>query len=250
MKRKAVLIEAAELKGHNDLPGARRDVVNYRQYLSSAFGGAWDESTEIDTFTKPGKKFLLEYIRYLSTYDYTIITFSGHGHHVTGRGLDESRICLNDTEELAVRDLYPNNPKSLIIADSCREVTVLEEEERKSVLETLASKTAARHPNRANCRALFEEAIELAPPGPLYMYSCNIGEVAAESNTRGGYFSRALIDVANEWSDRQSRPAALRTDEAFALACKLTTASNSGQHPQYEGSTRRNTHFPHAVFAW
>ena len=46
MNRKAILIEASDVRGLKDLPGARVDIKNWKGYLKSLLGGTWTD-TEI-----------------------------------------------------------------------------------------------------------------------------------------------------------------------------------------------------------
>ena len=52
MKRKAILIESSDVKGHTDLPGARVDIANWELFLRSDYGGGWTDS-EIVILRKP-----------------------------------------------------------------------------------------------------------------------------------------------------------------------------------------------------
>lgn len=247
MSRRAILIEASKIKDHGDLPGARADVANYKAFLESAIGGAWNDN-EITVLSHPARKSLLEWIAYARSQDYAFVTFSGHGHHVRGKDIDETRLCINDSEEVAVHDLNPGNPRSLIVTDSCRGLTILEAEEySRSFQLSLNAKMAALRPDRARCRALFDASLEQAERGPIFMYSCDLNEAAGESN-RGGYFSRAMLDVAEAWADQKER-GTLRSNNAFAGAAQVTTRKNPQQHPVSEAG-RRNVHFPFSVFSY
>lgn len=247
MDRRALLIEASSIKDHGDLPGARVDVENFKKYLLSAIGGAWEES-EIQVLRHPAKGVLQSAVALAGLFDYSLVTFSGHGYHARGKTIDETRLCINDTDELAVRDLNPGSKWSLIVADACRKVIVVDEVERaKSYQLSLEAKIAKLRPHRERCRARFDAAMQEAEKGPIYFYSCGLNEAAGESKTQGGLFSRALVDVGNEWAD-QDQPGVLLSSTAFRGAAALTTARNKQQHPEEEAG-RRWVHFPFTVLA-
>ncbi len=247
MDRKAVLIEASKLKDHDDLPGARVDVANFKTYLMSAIGGAWEES-EILNLSHPAKSVLETWIKLAGHYDYSFVAFSGHGYHARGKSIDETRLCINDEDEVAIRDLNPGSPWSLITADACRKVILVEELERAKAFQfSLEAKIAKLRPNRQRCRAMFDAAMREAERGAIYFYSCGLNEAAGESKTQGGFFSRALVDVGNEWADRD-QPGTLPTNRAFAAAAAVTTRRNAQQHPESEAGRRLN-HFPFTVLA-
>lgn len=243
MSRRAIIVEASKIKGCTELPGARADAARYFEFLRSEAGGAW-QFDEIVMLSHPTKRALEAEITKAAAVDYSFIAFSGHGHHVRGQDIDETRVCINDTEEMAVNSLNPGNPRSIIIADACRNVTV---QEPIRFAEDLREMAKAAHLNRDRCRRLFDEAVARAERGVIVMYSCDLNESAGESN-RGGYFSRALTEYAMGWEDAQQREALLTTDSAFESAAVLTTKRQAQQHPQYQPG-RRKVHFPFAVHA-
>ncbi len=248
MSRRAILIEASKVKGQKEIPGARVDVANYSEFLQSPFGGGWNAS-EITILSHPTKSNLLAQIAAAKYDDYSFVTFSGHGYHIKGRDLDESRILINDTEEVSVETLNPGSSRSLIIADTCRNVTVLEEEV-KQFSRALMEARAKLNPSKEGCRKLFDEVLAGTEKGAAFMYSCNLNESAGESSSRGGYFSRFQLDVGEQWGERQSQRASLTCFQSFSAASELTISKSKGQqHPQYECG-RRTSHFPFAVFAY
>ncbi|BBO31964.1 caspase family protein [Lacipirellula parvula] len=247
MSRQAILVESSKLKGHVDLPGARADVVKFKAYLESAIGGAW-ESSEICILSHPTEKELLKWVNSASTKDYSFVTFSGHGYHAKGKGVDETRLCINDTEEVAVSKLNPGNPRSLIIADSCRNVTLIEAEESATAFRlSLNAKMAALGPNRDRCRKVFDISVLTAPAGAVYFYSCDLNQTAGETNN-GGYFSQALIDIGEAWADNK-KTGVLSSFDAFNGAAAVVAQKDKQQKPQIQAG-RRMTHYPFTVFTY
>ncbi len=246
MTRTAILIESSRIKGHDDLPGARADVENFTRFLESDFGGAWT-SGEIVKLSHPDRKRVFDELTKASVKDYAFISFSGHGHHVVGKDLDETRVVLNDKEEISVTELDPGNSRRLLNIDSCRGITVVEKAMIKiAAFEARASFNLHR---RERCRQLFDEAVIAAERGRIVMYSCGINEAAGESNT-GGYFSKALVTCSETWANAQphGNDRVYYTNEVFACAAAVTTRREPQQHPVFEPG-RRMKHFAFAVSA-
>jgi hypothetical protein len=247
MTRKAILIEASTIKKHDDLPGARADVKKYKAYLQSAIGGAWMDS-EISVLSHPTKDLLSKHIKLAGHADYAFVAFSGHGYHAQGKDIDESRLCINDTEEIAVFELNPGCARSLMVADSCRklvQVPLIESAEAFQL--ALNARMGKLLPNPQRCRVLFDHLISEADKGPIYFYSCDLDEAAGETEG-GGYFTQALLDVSQAWAESPSRMRSFPTNDAFQAAAEVTTRKNRQQNPKMQAGRRRN-HFPFAVFS-
>src|SRR5690348_13626615 len=117
MKRRAILIEASRIKGHPDLPGARADIANYRDWLLSNAGGAWEESEIIPLSNPSLERLRLERVR-ASDANYAFVVFTGHGGHVG----NTTRVQLNDTDSIDAQSLAAACLKCTVVVDSCRSV--------------------------------------------------------------------------------------------------------------------------------
>jgi hypothetical protein len=244
MTRKAILIEASNIKGQVDLPGAREDVLGYETFLLSEFGGAW-EKTEIEIIRHPTKSYLSRVISAASNIDYVFITFSGHGHHVNGLGICETRLCINDTEDIAVSSLNPGNARVTIVADSCRELTVLAMEKSAAAIGSSLNEARTKlRPNKQRCRDLFDKQVADAGKGVVTIYSCDLEETAADQNS----FSRALVNVGDTWA-RRNVAGFLLLDSAFRTAVADITRKYPQQNPKMD-AVRRLKYFPFAVLAF
>ena len=244
LKRRAILIEASSLSGEPDLPGARIDVNNWRDHLTSNLGGAWDEG-EIQEMHAPTRQELSINLALAATDDYVFLAFSGHGCHVNGKDLDESVVQLNDRETAPVRLLNPNNPRCTIVVDACRQVVSAELLTERMMFGSLVTKAAE---DRAAYRELFDRAVLQAERGAIFMYACDIGEAAGESSRSGGYYSQYLVQCSKDWHGNAPSGSSyyFSTWNAHACAAARTTARRGQQRPQYDGG-RRNGHFPMAV---
>jgi hypothetical protein len=243
--RAAILIESSDISGEQDLPGARVDVENWRKHLLSKQGGAW-ESSEITVLNKPNWSTLHRLLEECKKTDYVFITFSGHGYHLSGKGIEETRICLTASDEIAVVSINPGNPRCTFVIDSCRGV-VREEEllheaaEAKSLMKKEAS-------DKFEYRKIFDSAVQQGERGVIRLFSCDLDEAAGESKRSGGYFSRFLVDCCEDWyrETEHGKSFYYPINYAHNKAAKITTSKNPQQHPQYEGGRRRK-HFPLAV---
>lgn len=249
MKRRAIIIEAANLKGQTPLPGAEVDLKNYQRYLCSIEGGYWYPS-EIVPLTKPLKRVLLEAIRNAELEaEYLFIAFSGHGYTKKANPYifppltvnQLTMLCINDSEEIALSEINPSI-KNFIIADSCRTI----ERVQKSFSFSEALQASNRFLNTEQAaRSLFDSAVIHAEAGQIIAYSCGINESAGEDKNRGGYFSAAMIEAGLDLASRGSQRA-VSASEAFDQARLIVKNQAAQQNPEYSAG-RRFRHFPFAV---
>ncbi|MFA8017733.1 caspase family protein [Bremerella cremea] len=244
MKRKAILIESSNLDRQQDLPGARADVESFRRFLRSDAGGDWYDD-EIVILHKPSYQDLQRELDRASSCDYSFITFSGHGEHVQGKTVDETRVCLNEETDLAAHRLNPGNDKCTILIDACRNVVperVTEQYARSAMLKFALNSGKTGH------RRIFDLAVAKCEIGPVFLYSCNLNESAGE-NDNGGFFSTFMVSEAENWFERcnDSGNVYLSMRSAFNRASPATTRRQPQQHPQYEEGRRQNS-FPFAVY--
>jgi hypothetical protein len=248
MKRRAIIIEAANLKGHTPLPGAEVDVKNFQKYLCSVEGGLWYLS-EIIPLSKPRKVDLLTAIRNAEREaDYLFVAFSGHGYTKKANPYvfpqptvnQLTMLCINDTDEISLADINPSI-KNFIIADSCRTIEMVQ----KSMI-TESLQASYRFTNaEQSARNLFDNAVTNAEAGQIIAYSCGINEGAGEDKNRGGYFSAAMMEAGiGQASGGMQR--AISTSEVFDQAKLIVKRQAAQQNPEYSPG-RRIRHFPFAV---
>lgn len=243
MTRYALLIESSQLTGHYDLPGARADIELLRSWMMSPKGGAW-RGHEIVSLSHPSIAKVKECLARAKKFDYAFVSFSGHGHHVVGNGFNETRVCLNDDEELAASALNPKNPRSTILIDACRGLTVLVPQ---LLLESYTEKTLSLNlsANRIKAREKFDQLVRSSEQGVIYLYSCSVDESAAEDeNGRGGLFTLGLVRAAENWKPSVGRFFSIRN--AYAAAADFTRSENPQQQPRWSPGARKRF-FPFAV---
>ena len=242
MNRQALLVESSVIPGQPDLQGARADVRNLSSFLQSNMGGAW-ELSEITILHNPSRDILMQNIQRLSGKEYLFFSFSGHGCHPASGYSDDTMICLNQDEDVPVRQLYPNVQRCAMLIDACRQIVapaLIREVSRRHF--TDESKTLRRKLHRA----AFDEAVLQAESGVIRLYSCKVSE-SADEDASGGFYTTNLIECACDWYE-----SATYLHPCFSLwdvhqcAARMTISQAPSQHPEYLCG-RRNVHFPFAV---
>lgn len=242
MNRFAIIIESSNVVGQTDLPGARADAQNWVAFLKSPLGGSWADGS-IKVFNKPTSSELEAYLNAFKDY-YCFVCFSGHGAHSSSRG---TVICLNEREQsCSVDKLKPRGQKGTLIVDACRG---LEGQRRVRVEKRAASQYLANAANEAikNRLTTFTEnftntsrwnvRVDEALTGVVTMYSCGVGEGAGEYEVtdpvQGGFYSLALVAVAEDWNRRTPSGNIYSTKNAHDDTIAYFNEAGIGQHPEY-----------------
>lgn len=248
MNRKAIIISnPGEPEDENYCPGVLRDVANYKAFLVSAIGGLWWES-EIELMSQPSALEVRRKMRALSSYDYSLVVFTGHGYHCAIR--DSSILELRDGQEIDSQDLHQGTTKQTLILDCCRKTypttRTMGMDEMK-----LAKSLPNLHP--ADCRKYYNQRIEECENGRVVMNACDVDELAGDDSRRGGYYSSALIDTSEEWA----RINPVNTDDKFSILSVAKAHSSAApkvrrlaspreQNPQID-KARTPPYFPFCI---
>jgi hypothetical protein len=219
------------------------DLARYLAFLESDHGGAW-EREEITVFRSPSLRKVEATIGARSDIDFSLVVFAGHGHHDG----DETSVWVNDHESCSVSALNTFARRQMIIVDACR--TPL----RGELFEKRADfgGEVGWPPDfeyRASCRALYDEAIRGAEMGQSIAYASSPGEAAGDTS-RGGRFSRSLLDVSEQWSRSAERGGratlVLDVPSAVSHVQQIFRRNRYPQTPQLENGRRFHS-FPIAV---
>ncbi len=243
MRRIAFIIGSPE-SAHGYLQGVRADHTNYRAFLTSNTGGAW-EHDEIHHLGSPSRTQLRLELNKGRSAEFAFVAFAGHGYCYAANG--ETYVCINDTEDIPVWEFNTGAPRQVTSIDACR--TFLQEELRKADGRTVLGADRSADPYRVSCRRYYDQAIGEAEEGIEILYATSPGQAAEESET-GGYFTSFMIRNSIQWaeSNRDGRGA-----RAFAPVNNVLESAktemirrNLPQRPvgQYG---RRIYHFPFAV---
>lgn len=239
--RRSLLI--ASPTGSEYLHGAVRDIDNFREFLKSIAGGAWDDG-EIVSLIDPKLSDVKANLLNMQNADYAFITFAGHGYHVKDATQSETRICLSPYETCAVHELNPRNKRHFVVIDSCRGIVSADIlEERRNAFAAVNAKAII---DREGARAAFDAAVTQAEEGRIVAYSCGINQSAGEVRQSGGIFSTALMGEAGRWALSANPRAVLDVNSAVTAAKKVTYDRNAPQMPELEAG-RRLRYFPFAV---
>jgi len=243
MDRRALIVGAP----YNDLPGVRQDIVNYTNFLLSPLGGSWQKE-EISVLESPTHQQLSAEVKSLQRADYSFVVFSGHGYHP--RGAPSARILLRHAVEIDSDDLRKGARKHTLILDCCRKL------ETESVMDSVAKRALReqRELNPQDCRKFFDIELSKCGDGLVVLHACGLDELASETESQGGYYSRALTSAAREWESQspvhvRGQHDTLSVVHAHDRATKrVLVQSGDRQHPERE-QPRTPPHFPFAIIA-
>ncbi len=242
MNRFAIIIESSNVGGQADLPGAKADAQNWVSFLKSPLGGSWPDGS-IKVFNKPTSTEIGAYLTAFRDY-YCFVCFSGHGAHSSTRG---TVVCLNENEQsCSVDKLKPLGSKGTLIVDACRglegqrrvrfekrAVTLLLANEANTAIRNRLTSLSADAMNTSRWNAVLEDR----QAGIVTMYSCGIGEGAGEYSVgdpvQGGFYSLALVAVAEDWNRRTPRGSLYSTKNAHDDTVIYFREAGISQNPEY-----------------
>lgn len=249
MHRKALIISnPGESGAENYCGGVIKDVANYRSFLLSAIGGLWRES-EILEMNRPSVREVRSTISDLSTYEYVVLVFAGHGWYSTD--LESTVICLREGQELDSKELRLSTTKQSLILDCCR-VPHVGIPEVRALMDMLAKAQPPIHPDE--CRRYYNEWIRKCPDELIVAYACSVGQRAADDSQKGGIYSYNLLKASRAWAhdptqDTSKRFYILPIVAAHEKAASLVeSARGTRQTPEIE-KPRTGPYFPFCVVA-
>jgi hypothetical protein len=253
MKRKALIISNPGEKETDEhyCRGVFVDVANYKRFLTSPLGGAW-EISEIAELHRPTSKQVETEVSKLSAYDYTMILFTGHGYF--SQRSESTILELKKNEEFDSDDLKKNTTKRTIILDCCR--VVVEDLIVGKMVEDVLAKAIKQPLNAAECRRYFDETLAKCSNGPIVGYSCSKNEKSRDSSSDGGYYASGLLRAASNWRDQKDGHIDLSKQylpfsvvEAHDAAVPLTVRRSGGAQTPNIDKARSGPYFPFAIMA-
>jgi len=214
MKRKAILIEASNVRGQDEIPGAEVDIENWANFLTSDLGGAWDDSDIVPLHKPAAARLIIELG--VPKNSYCFVAFSGHGHN--------GSVLLNDSyDPFPIALLTPDSDRATVIVDACRGVekinayiintkaAMLNASLNEAVLTKAlggrttvfardASLSYARIMSTIEHRARWDQALLLTQKGKVEMLACAQGQDSQEDPQAGGYYTSLLLQSAKIWN--------------------------------------------------
>jgi len=248
LNRKAVIISNPGESGSEDYcAGVHKDVANYQSFLTSPVGGLWYGS-EITAMNRPSVAEVRTKMSELSTCDYALILFCGHGWYSTT--LDSTCIELRDGEQIDSAELRLRSTSETLILDCCR---------RKGpfipTVRALDEKLAKAGPtiNPADCRKYYDKRIQECDGGLVVMYACSTGEFANDDSEKGGLYSYNLLSGSKGWARTSSIDTSTKADilsvvSAHEQAASLIQQAGGRQTPHIE-KPKTSPYFPFCIVA-
>lgn len=221
------------------LAGVGIDYQNYKQFLLSASGGAWQEK-EITQLPESNRQGLLNRLQRMQA-DYTLLVFSGHGG--TDPTNDLPFVEINAAgEQMYVEELLTGAPRQLVVLDSCRTFVP---ESSGLVTEGLQQFPSNLLPVQA--RQLYDNRIVQCEKGRIVCFSCKSGTESADT-PEGGLFSNSLFTITQEWVDNTSNLDTLTMLQAIMQCRGALAPTGQPQVPDILTLPRnRKQWFPWAV---
>lgn len=218
----------ALLIGNSDgLEGVKIDLVEWKKFLISPIGGAW-ERNEIKMIMNPQKCELLSYINELrktKAYDFAIVVYSGHGGYSKGTILE-----INERgETIMENDLLSIAPRQISVFDCCRSLvdgnqSINESQIRGFSNDGINAKIQA-------IRNAYNQRIMQAIPQQICLYACRIGETALDTEN-GALYIQTLLQQARQLSREEDFRTAEKIHQyASELTLRKGLMKGHTQHP-------------------
>jgi hypothetical protein len=233
MKRKAILIGSP---GSPYLAGVEIDLINMKNYLSSAIGGSWNVDTElVECSLNPSYAQLEPHLNSLQYCDYALVYYSGHGFTNSN---NEGQINLNENEIIAVKNLANRCNKQITIVDACRGYSKY----FNAIDSIKPSPFVFENSNAEYAKNLFEKFISHCPNGRVLLYATQLGQNATDTNN-GGYFSTHLLTAAKQVTQTTKKPI-IKIVDVFNEAHTILNEQNK---PDIECTNNVALNLPFAV---
>lgn len=250
MDRRILLISnPGEIGAENYCNGVNVDIQKYKEFFTSALGGAW-KSSEITHLEKPTKTAVKSEVSKLSSTDYSMVIFCGHGY--VSSSTKTTQLCLRPHEHIDEIDLREKATRRSIILDCCREVhaePVFEAALTKAMKMDHFKKTSLEE-----SRTYFDKELSKTSNGIIVIHACSVGETAGDSSSEGGYYSESLRVAVKNWAlgndvDLAKSYSHMSLVKAHNDAIPaLNRRSGGTQNPQIE-KPRSEPYFPFAILA-
>lgn len=254
MERFALLIDSSNVKDLRDLPGARRDIDNWKDYLTSKLGGSWiyssnEKESQIIIRKKPMSDEVTRLLE-ANKSKYCFVAFAGHGFHDIKSG---DYVCLNDfNHKCHLSILKPKGARGTLVVDACRGyedahiATTAErlDESRTHIAIANEARTYLQEKRATKILSFsdffynrFGELLEQCGTGIVTMLSCAKGEgaddIKVDGEEVGGIYTTLLMRSAERWEDRTFNSSVYTTKEAHNDAAIYMKQNFPQQNPEY-----------------
>jgi hypothetical protein len=214
------------------IPGVKKDIESYKNFLLSPYGGEWIENEIAEIYEKDVNfvRKVIDKVRQLNV-EFAFVVFSGHGDFSTRKS--ERRLYLGD-EYIYESDLRNLARKQIIIIDSCAGI----EEEvliEKAIMESVVTATIEK-----DYRRIYEMYIESCPDQEILLYSSSKGEYSEDIGI-GGLYTVSLLETIYENKKYEIFNALIAHELARE---KVVMKSRNKQHPDYLATKRSGRKLP------
>jgi hypothetical protein len=239
MKRRAIIIYCDHTVS-GELYGPPFDNENYRSFLISNLGGAWDDD-EILSLPNPSAALVLKEVKsFMSGADYTFIIFTGHGFLNTD---ERNRQYLEVADKnISILNLRTRARRQTLIIDACRGFYSPSTE----ILRGLSEKFEHFIGDPFTTRETFERAVMRADEGLTILYAASRNQTALDTGNGAAYLL-SLLKTAEFWErkDKKTNIIDLKVTHNFAkkyLANNFETLQVPSMNME-----KRLRYFPFAV---
>lgn len=243
MERRALIVYCDDTPS-GKLFGPPVDYINYKNFLTSPLGGAWEEY-EIDKIQNPTYDQLIDKMSFLEGADYTFVIFTGHGDIVQCQDLCKQYVELND-QNIWIKKLFSKAPRQTLIIDACRTYRYVEMPMLRQASINTESVENFSLKTKVIYRRIFDNAVLRAPEGITILYATQKGAVADDSRTGAVYLS-SLIGGAKNWSKHDHDSCVLPLNEANEYAKKYIEFHYESKQEPTMNLSKRTIFYPFAV---
>ncbi|WP_345971812.1 caspase family protein [Sulfurimonas diazotrophicus] len=236
MRRRALIIGAPG-KSQEYLPGVRKDVENYTNFLTSNIGGKWlkDEIVSLYDQDINTVQRTINLVKSENN-DFVLVVFSGHGNY--SAIMSNRRLYIDHDNYIYEDNLKGLSKKELLIIDTCAgiEREVGERKVKKSAF-------ALFRESYTDYRKKYEDAILSCLDQEIVLYASDVDEYSADTS-KGGLYSKNLLETAYNNSYEEVLSSLVAHDIASSIVRK---ESKNKQNPQYSCSVRKGNKLPFAL---
>lgn len=219
MKRFAYL-----LSNNDGLPGIKKDVSDFRSYLTSCEGGAWNPN-EVFERTNLSLSVLRSDLDSIKArdFDYVIFYYSGHGSYARG-----TRLYINETDDnIDVNEVFGLATRQLSVFDCCRHDPEKANEKCAAVCDEAINSSELMF---QWCRKKYDRLVQGVPQQQVALYASQIGEYATATSI-GSVYTQSLLSCAQTLSATGDLDAVTAHNACSMTVSSIALKHGVAQHP-------------------
>lgn len=227
MKRVALLIGAVD--DEKIATGTAIDIANYKKFLTSKLGGAWNDQEIIIESTLTKESILSSLKKIKGEFpDFAFVVFTGHGGYRDDSS--NNNLYINENEFIRESDLACIASRQITILDCCRSCVI--SELNKAIDSTKMFSEEGKFDIRNLIRKHYDNRIMQATEQEVRLYACKKDSYAHTDDDEGGVFTKHLLQTAKDIQNIDYMP----IEKAFIKAQSLTFyETKEKQTPSYKG---------------